>query len=201
MALTDLQIAQAALVLLRARPIASFTAQGNAADALNTLYNPTIDACLSSGAWHWAKMQYTMTRSGTDPLNTRWAAAYIIPTTPPPLLIKNVTVNDVSIPFDRYEEQIWCDADTSDPVILEYIWRVAEADWPADFTEYAIYALAAAIAVPITGKPEIMQAFQKQAEEKRLKAAHNSSAGRTAVQIVNRLSRKQGMPSRDNYRG
>lgn len=201
MALTDLQIAQAALVLIGSRPISSFTANGNSADVLNTLYEPTVQAALCSGAWHWAKIQYKMTKSGTDPLNGKWAASYIIPSTPPPLLIKTVTVDDTTIPFDRYENRIYCDVDNANEnVYLEYIWRVDESDFPADFTEYLIYKLAAAIAVPITGKPEIMDVMNNFADRKFLIAGHNVSAGRTTVPIVNALSRRRD-GSRPNYRG
>jgi hypothetical protein len=200
MALTDIEIAQAALVLLGSKPIASFTAQGNAADVLRTLYEPTVEAALTSGAWHWAKITKQLTRDATAPVNLRWAASYIVPVSPPVLLVKTVTLDDNVIPFDRYENRIHCDANgDDDTVYMEYMWRVAEADWPPDFTEYITFRLASVIAVPITGKPEIMNAMLQQADQLFLKAGHNTAAGRTTQKVKIRLGRNAG--SRPNYRG
>lgn len=199
MALTDIEIAQSALVLLGSKPIASFTAQGNAADVLRTLYEPTVEAALTSGAWHWAKTTVALTRDATPPTNLRWDAAYIMPVSPPVLMVKTVTVDDTVIAFDRHENRIHCDAGEDDNVYMEYIWRVAEADWPPDFTEYVVFRLASVIAVPITGKPEILDAMQRQADQLFLKAGHNTAVGRTTQPIKIKLGRRS--TGRPNYRG
>jgi hypothetical protein len=49
--------------------------------------------------------------------------------------IRTVKVGGYPIHYEVHADKILCDAESSDDVILHYIWRVPEADWPPWFRE------------------------------------------------------------------
>lgn len=70
-----------------------------------------------------------------------WTAAHQLPADL--IEIRTVKVSGYRVNYEVHGDKILCDAGESDEVILHYIWRVPEGDWPAWFREGMIRRLEA----------------------------------------------------------
>ena len=70
-------------------------------------------------------------------------------------------VNDHPILYQSYGDKIFCDADSSDSLILDYTFRVDEEFWPSYFIIAVEYALASVFAVALARDASLSQLMEQ----------------------------------------
>lgn len=133
---TDLSILNAALTRIGESPITSLSGTSVAAKIANENYEMVVEAHLSVYPWKRASKIGQLSRLDEDEVGDPpepWTAAYQLPADLTE--IRTVKVSGIPIPYEVHGDTILCDAGESDEVILHYVWRAAEADWPAWFRE------------------------------------------------------------------
>jgi len=179
MADTSVEVANQALVLIGANSISSFVGTATEQIAATHLYQPTVDAALTSHRWRFASGKKILSFLAADPID-EWDSAFQMPTDPKILLLNSVMVLDHPITFDRFEDHIYCDATSSDVVVASYIYSRAEIDWPAYFTKAVVLDLASAFSAAITQDSYLAAHFREQAVVEYSKARWSDSSSQTA---------------------
>lgn len=189
MAVTEATIASRALVLIGANPIASLSGSSTEAVVASNIYEPTVEAALTSYRFRFCSFQAVLNLIGAAP-TARWDAAYQLPTggatSPKTLLVHGITVNDKPIEFDRYTDQVYCNAGANDTVVADYSFRAAEADWPPFFSQAMIYELASIFAGSIATKGDLATFWASKAELAWQRARNADSQSRTTKQLRSR---------------
>ena len=184
-----LVIVNAALVLIGDEKITSLSSvdPGEAEDLANALYEIRLEEALSLARWRFATRQVLLVANVTAPLG-RWTSAYDLPdgvvvaADPEPMTINAVTVDDVPIPFDRYENQLFTNSDTvNDVLILDYSFRALEADWTGRFKGAFVDLLASDYAM--SKDLELAQGLARSAFGKFKTAASMDAQERTAKKL------------------
>lgn len=181
MADTDISIAQAACTMVRIEPITSFldnTAEGK---VLSANYADLIESELSVYPWRFASKKVQISRLADEPVGSEFEAAYQIPSDI--INVQTVLVNGYVIAYDRYYDQIFCNASVNDVVILDGTFKAEEAKWPPYFTRLIEYRLAELLASGVAMRGDLAQYFRQKADEQSVKARHRDSAGQTTKAI------------------
>lgn len=134
--MTDFSVLNAALTRIGEPPITSLSGGSVAAKIANENYELTVEAHLSVYPWKRASKTEQLARLDPDEVGEPpepWTAAYQLPSDLTE--IRTVKVGGYPIPYEIHGDKVLCDADEADDVILHYVWRAAEADWPAWFKE------------------------------------------------------------------
>jgi hypothetical protein len=179
MADTQVEVANQAFALIGANTLSTFTGTGSEQIAATNLYQPIVDAALTSHRWRFATGKQTLARLSSVPVN-QWDAAYQMPTQPQIILLNAVMVEDLPITFDRYEDQIYCDATESDIVVADYVYSVSEQEWPPYFTKAIVYELASVFAASITQDSFLAAHFAEQSTVEYRKARFADASSQTA---------------------
>ena len=160
MAITRVDIASQALTLLRANTINNFDEGTNEADIASVYYETFIRDVFSRYPWKFATKKRRLNLSADMPVN-EWAYEFIIPEEV--LFIKAVYDSDsVSArPIKDYDVQDNKVLANRDKLWAEYTYYVPENRWPGYFTQYAVYALAAMLAIPVTDDNDIAAQMQQ----------------------------------------
>lgn len=189
-AVNDIEIAQKACAFIGISPITSFTQNTTEAIVLNGVYDEIVEAELASYPWRFAMAQRELDRLAATPA-AEWSAAYQIPADI--LMIRNVKENSTVIEYDRYDDNIYCDASENSTVVLDGIYKAAEVDWPAYFRLGIEYRLAAALASGVTMKADLAAMYDEKAEIQIKKARHIESGSQTSRKLkMNRLVNVRG---------
>lgn len=187
-------ICQQALVMIGAQPIASLDDDSTEGIACRTLYEPTTTDELAQYRWRFATGMEQITRLATAPA-TKWGAAYQLP--PLCLVPSTVYVNGKPIDFDRYEDNIYCDAAEADEVFLEGVYRVDEQFWPPFFERLIVYRMAAQLAHSVAGQVDTSDLLDRRSIRHAAMARNRDAQGRTATRIdTTRLIRARSAHSR-----
>ncbi|MCL4712159.1 MAG: hypothetical protein KJZ73_13030 [Pseudorhodoplanes sp.] len=144
MATEDLSIINAALTRIGEEPITSLSGTSVGARIANENYEKIVEAHLSVYPWKQASRIQQLSRLDEDTHGEPpqpWTAAYQLPAEFSE--IRTVKVGGTPIDYEVHGDTILCDAAEDDEVILHYVWRAAEADWPAWFCEGMIRSLEA----------------------------------------------------------
>ncbi len=147
-------VASQALARLGEPAISSFTEDTDTAEKVNQLYEPTILQLLSSHDWSFATKRVQLSEDASGAPVNEWTRAFLMPTLQTdrvgkPLQVFNST-NTGAFPVFGYEiRDKWIDTDYT-TVVIEYINRKSESEWPGYFLTLAIEALAATLALPVT---------------------------------------------------
>ena len=171
-------------MLIGGDPIASFTDGTTESDLADAVYEDIVRAALTSSRWNFATKQFELNRLVATPVG-RWDAAYQVPSDS--LMINAVTVQDLPINYDIYEDQIFNNAASTDSVIADYIYRASEATWAPYFTLGVEFSLASVFALSVTRKADIAQSYTQLAE-----GQFRRAKARDSQQVTNqnlRLSR------------
>ena len=154
MADSKVDVASQALARLGEPSISSFEEDSDTAEKVNQLYEPTILQLLSSHNWSFAtrRKQLLEDAAGT-PIN-EWKRAFLMPTlrtdrVGKPMGVFNTTALHSPHVFLYEIQELWLFT-SYDQVVIEYIWRVPESQWPGYFHTLAIEAIAATLALPVT---------------------------------------------------
>ena len=133
----DLTVINAAATRTGNDPVSTLASDGTpvAQIALNN-YEDAVKTELALYPWKRATKVTQITRLDSDVVGDPpepWTAAYQLPDDF--LEIRTVKVAGRPINYEVHGRTILCDASESDEVILLYIWRVPESQWPAWFRE------------------------------------------------------------------
>tara|TARA_X000001382_G_scaffold121955_1_gene104580 strand:- start:1144 stop:1764 length:621 start_codon:yes stop_codon:yes gene_type:complete len=160
---TDIEVAQKAMVLIGLEPLASFTDQTDEALVANTIFEDVVEDCLAQHNWNFATGQKTLSRLTAVPVD-RWDAAYALPTSPAVVQVQTVTIDDQPQQYDIYERYVYLNADASETVVLNYIFRPETQYWPPAFTMWTIFRLASVLALSVTRKGDVAKSYTDLAE-------------------------------------
>jgi hypothetical protein len=160
---TDIEVAQKAMVLVGLEPLASFTDQTDEALVANTIFEDVVEDCLAQHNWNFATGQKTLSRLTAAPVD-RWDAAYALPTSPAVVQVQTVTIDDQPQQYDIYERYVYINAEVSEDVVLNYIYRPETQYWPPAFTMWVIFRLASVFALSVTRKADVAKSYVDLAE-------------------------------------
>ena len=154
MADTKETVASQALARLGEPSISDFTADSDTAEKLNLLYETTILALLSQHDWTFATARATLLEDGAAVPENQWTRAFLLPVLKTDRVGKPITIfnsSDVGAMavFEYQIEGKWIQTNHTE-ILIEYIKRKPENDWPGYFSVLAVEALAATLALPVT---------------------------------------------------
>lgn len=154
MADSRVQVASQALARLGEPAISSFEEDSDTAEKVNQLYEPTILQLLSSYDWSFATKRAALQIDAAGTPINQWKRAFLMPSlrverVGKPLAVYNSASLRAPKVFNFEMAGRWIYADYTE-VVIEYISRVSETQWPGYFHTLAIEALAATLALPVT---------------------------------------------------
>tara|TARA_R100001082_G_scaffold79805_1_gene47090 strand:+ start:97 stop:705 length:609 start_codon:yes stop_codon:yes gene_type:complete len=175
MAVTKVDIASRALIMIGANPISSFTDDNTEALVTNNIYEEIVEATLTRHKWRFAIGQKQLSLLTASPTG-RYEYAYQIPSSPQCLHIIAVTSNDKSIPYNRYEDKIYLDGyGSSSTLIMDYIFRQDESQFPPYFRLALEYKLASIYAGSVARDAAMVREFDELGERQLLIAKNIDS--------------------------
>lgn len=178
MALTKEDVASRAFTRIGGSTITSFTASSAEAIVVNQAYYSIVDNALSMHNWSFASDMVVLTRLSDTPADDdRWSAAYQMPTAHEAVSMETVLVNGAPIEYERFQDQIWCNAYSGDRVVAVYQYRPPESSWPPYFTEYVVLMLAEALATGVARNEDMAKLMAERAEIQFRRAKSRDSAG------------------------
>lgn len=154
MATSDINVCSQALGLLGAASISSFTDGSNEADACALLYPSFVRRILTMNAWSFATKFRQLSRDSSSP-TTQYKYAYSLPAE----AIGVVAIFDSNSvgakPVTNYGELKSHNGSTQVLTSLEKVYAeinvyTTETLWPGSFEFFAVRALAAELAMPVT---------------------------------------------------
>lgn len=152
--------ASRALVKLGARPIASFDETTAEAEIAANLYPSVRDGLLSGNAWSFALAQRPLARLQATP-SADYAHAFQLPSDYLRAISAGAGGSGRGVSYRIAERRLHA---ASQDITLTYIFRPAEADWPAFFDSVLIAKLAAEFCSPVTESTTRADLLARQAE-------------------------------------
>lgn len=160
MALSPVDLAARALLKIGANRIASFTEGSLEADIAASLYPTVRDALLSAHPWNFATSQARLAKSATVPV-ADFENAFQLPVDCLRVLSAGTADRGRGLTYRISQRLLLTDADD---VVLTYVGRPLEADFPAFFDMTLINFLAAEFCIPLTDSSARWEALQKAAD-------------------------------------
>lgn len=173
-------ICSRALVLVSANTITSFNDNNTESKVANQLYESTLKNLLTRCRWRFAAKQQQLSRDTTAP-TARYDAKYPLPADA--LVINTITISDSVITYDRYENDIYCDATSTDVVVADYTFRPNEADFPPYFTQALVFELASLFAGAVARNDSLSQLYQNRAVIAMAQAKSQDSQAQTTRRV------------------
>lgn len=194
---TNLTIINAALTRTGNPPITSLTGSSPGAQIAGQNYELVVEGELSNYPWKRASRIAQLDRvddeeQGEPP--EPWTAAYQLPSDL--VEIRTVKVAGQPIPYEVHGDKVLCDAGESDEVILHYVWRADENDWPAWFRLGMIYRCEAMFLRGIGERHREAAEADERANEQFAKARNRDSQSQPARNPVGSttLAARRGTP-------
>ena len=159
---TDIDIATAALILIGAAPITSFTETSTEALVASNIYEDVIRSALCASRWRFAANQQELNRLSDTPTG-RFDLAYQLPSEL--LMLHALTVNNNIIEYNVYGNLAFTNGSITDKVIADYSIRVGEEKFPSYFILAVEYALASAFAVSIARDDGLASVLESKAQQ------------------------------------
>ena len=180
MATTKIDICARALIMIGAQPISYFSDGSTEALVASNIYDDVVEASLTRHRWRFATTQQQLSLLTNTPTG-RYDYAYQMPTSPAVLQIITLTVNDYVIPYSRYQNYIYLNGyGSSNEVIMDYIYKVDEAYFPAHFKLALEYELASIFAGSVARDSSMIEQFKTLSERQFLVAKNIDSAETTS---------------------
>lgn len=176
----DVQVFNAALMEIGITPVATFSGASPQQKYATANYENIVLEALSTGRWGFAKGVKQLSRLADAPI-VRWDAAYTIP--PEAIAIQSVMADEVLIKFDRFGDEIHCDASVDQTVTMIFTQRVPEADWPPRFTSLVVAMLAAGAAMGVKRDRQLSLAWKDEARSRAVLAASADAQERSPSRI------------------
>ncbi len=178
MALSDIALCARALVKIGAAPITSFSDGSAEAEIANALFGPVRDSMLSSYPWGFASGQVALNLLEESPL-ADYAYAFQLPADFLRGLSAGVGGRGRGLSYRIMRGQLHAN---SNAVVLTYIFRPEEEEFPPYFDQALIARLAAEFTIPVTENTSRAEAYYRLAEEEfrraRLIDAQQDTPGR-----------------------
>jgi hypothetical protein len=146
MPLTDIALCSRALLKIGAQTIAALDEGSAEAEVARNLYPGIRDAMIASFPWRFATAQATLPRLAAPPV-ADWSFAFQLPADLLRVLSAGSPYLGSGLAFHVLGEQLHCN---SEQVVLTYLRRAAESDFPPHFAEALVTRLAAEFALPLT---------------------------------------------------
>ncbi len=185
MALTDINVASRALVMIGANPISDFDGGSTEAIVAKNIYEGVVEAALTWKRWRFAIGQEDLAAVVATP-KARWDTAFALPGDPAPIAIHAVTVNSIPILYDRYENYIYCNATANDTVTLDYTYRADVSLWMPYFTKAVSLDLASIFAGSLAANGKLAQEYGAMAERAYVKAGTIEAQSQTTKRVQSR---------------
>ena len=183
MATTDIDICARALVMIGAQPISSFSDGSTEALVASNLYTDVVESCLTRHRWRFATTQQALSLLTNTPTG-RYDYAYALPTTPGVLNIISITVNDIVIPYARYQNYIYVNGyGSANTLVMDYIYKVGEEYFPPHFRLAVEYELAALFAGSVARDNGLIEQF-KTLSERQFLIARNIDSTETTSKVL-----------------
>ena len=180
MATTKIDICARALIMIGAQPISSFSDGSTEALVASNIYDDVVEASLTRCRWRFATTQAELSLLGNAPTG-RFDYAYQVPTSPAVLQIITITVNDIVIPYSRYQNYIYVNGyGSNNKLIMDYIYKVGEEYFPPHFRLALEYELAALFAGSVARDNGLIEQFKTLAERQFLIAKNIDSTETTS---------------------
>jgi hypothetical protein len=177
---TAIKICSRASMLIGGDPIQSFTDGTTESDLADAVYEDIVRAALTSSRWRFATKQFQLNRLADVPIG-RWDSAYQLPSDS--LMINSITVQDLPIEFDTYEDKIYNNAVAADEVIADYIYRASESSWAPYFTLGIEFSVASVFALSLARDASLSAAMDQQAQVQLIKARRLDSQAQTTRKL------------------
>ena len=193
--LTDIRVAQMACVEVGLEPISTFTDGTTESLTLDLHYETIKGDALSQHYWRFGCAQVELQQLLDVPAS-RWQYAFQLP--PEVIAIRALTVHDRHVPFERYDDKIYCDVDNTNPLILDAMFNTVEAKWEPYFTRYVVLKLAAILASGVREDAAMSKLKEEMADIQWRLAKNTDSKGRTTSRmrperITNGRLRRNGL--------
>jgi hypothetical protein len=166
MALDDIGLCARALVKVGAHPITSFADGSTESEISGLLYPALRDAVLSSFPWNFATRQVRLTRLSTTPL-ADYQYAYQLPNDFLRAISSGIGSRGRGINYRISKNELHSD---SSEIILTYIFRPDESNFPPYFDALLMTRLAAEFCLPLTENVSRAEALAKQADNEFIRA-------------------------------
>ncbi|MBK8174231.1 MAG: hypothetical protein IPK66_02760 [Rhodospirillales bacterium] len=160
MALSAIGLCSRALLKIGAQTITSFDEGTMEAEVAASLYPPVRDAVLSAHPWNFAIVQTVLAKLSDVPI-ADYANAFQLPSECIRVLSAGTGGRGQGIRYRVSRRQLHAD---EDDVVLTYIYRPDEADFPPFFDIALIAQLAAEFCIPLTDSTSRWDNLQKLAE-------------------------------------
>lgn len=178
---SGIDICARALVLIGAEPITSFDDATTEALVAESLYEDVVRANLTQMRWRFATKQAELNRLTALP-TARFDSAYQLPTDF--LLANALVVGTNLLEYEIYGDKIYTNVSESSTVVLDYIYRADETDWPSFFTLAMQYAMASVFAGSIARDPSLIEMMELKYDIHIRKARSADSQQSTANKLV-----------------
>lgn len=146
MALNDVALCSRALIRIGAAPITSFDDGTAESEIAGALFAPVRDALLSAYGWSFASGQIALVQLETPPI-ADYAHAFQLPNDFLRALSAGISGRGRGMNYRIARGALHTD---SDSVILTYIFRPEEEEFPPYFDQALITRLAAEFCIPVT---------------------------------------------------
>lgn len=160
MALNDVALASRALIRIGATPITSFNDGTAESEISGALFGPIRDALLSAYAWGFATGQVALTQMETAPI-ADFEYAYQLPTDFLRALSAGSGAKGRGLQYRISRGALHTDATD---VVLTYIFRPEEEEFPPYFDQALISRLAAEFTIPVTESTSRAETLYRLAE-------------------------------------
>lgn len=146
MALNDIGLCSRALIRLGASPITSFEDGTAESEIAGALFGPTRDALLSAYPWSFATGQVVLNKLENSPV-TDFANAFALPND----YLRATSAGNASQGQGAYYKLVRNALHTNqDEIVLSYIFRPEEEEFPPFFDMALIARLTAEFCIPVT---------------------------------------------------
>jgi len=160
MALNDVALASRALIRIGASPITSFDDGSAESEIAGALFAPVRDALLSAYPWTFASGQIALTQLLTDPI-VDYSYAFALPNDYLRAISAGTGTKGRGLNYRIARGALHTNAQS---VILTYIFRPDEAEFPPYFDQALIAKLSAEFTIPVTESTSRAEAHFRIAE-------------------------------------
>lgn len=160
MALTDIALCARALIRLGAQPITSFTDGSAESEICGALYAQSRDALLSAYGWNFATTQVELAQlseGGSGDLKNVFA----LPNDFLRALTAGTDEITSGVDYRIMQGKLYTNASS---ILLTYIYRADESEFPPFFDSVLISRLAAELCIPLTENTSRYETFLRLAE-------------------------------------
>lgn len=146
MPFTSIDLCSRALIKIGAKSISSFSEESAEATVAEQLYTPTLEGLLSSYPWRFALSQRELTRLTQAP-NGDFSYAYALPNDFLRAISAGTGRRGKGLDYRLFNNQLHTN---SENVLLTYLYKPNEMNFPPFFSQVIISWLAAEFCLPLT---------------------------------------------------